>query len=194
MTAAGIDDHRGDADAPTGKDDVRFWISPPATSLLKEPLEFILEEHLRQRQAAKILCLIADGVVNRRTIEAAADFIRHDLALHILDEELSLFPALRVSCLPEDNIGQLLDILAVDHREDERLSGEVRRILSALLAGESLADADAVNLRAFADHLRRHIALENGVLLPLAAARLDVDAIALLSTSMVERRPKKNGA
>jgi len=163
-------------------------IDPPSLDLLASPLDFLYAEHLRQRQFAKLLGLIADGVINRRTIAAAAEFVENDLAAHILDEEVSFFPLLRPLCLPEDKIDDLIGVLADEHREDEGESEKLLRVLSRLLDGEVADEGDIKTLRSFSEHLKGHLALENGVLLPLAKARMTPEALELMAQSIIERR------
>lgn len=170
------------------RSDPRTAIEPQSVALINSPLDFLLAEHLRQRQAAKILSLIADGLINRRTIATVIRFIEEDLAQHILDEETSFFPLLKGKCEKEDNIEALLDLLADEHREDEQQSGEVLGVLRSLAGGGDANAAECALLREFADRLRRHIALENGVLLPLARSRLDPLSLDVIAQSMTSRR------
>lgn len=177
--AASLDvDHRGSV------------IDASCANLLSSPLEFLYAEHLRQRQFARLLTLIADGVINRKTIKEAIAFIEADLAHHILDEELSLFPLLRRACPADDRIDELLALLSEDHRQDEGGSEAVLIVLRRMAGGESAQARDEAVLRDFADHLRRHLALENGVLLPLAESRMTPDLLRILSQSMTARRNK----
>ena len=187
VAQAGGNDSRGGSCSQDGRQ-ADTSIDSPSLDLLSSPLDFLYAEHLRQRQFAKLLGLIADGVINRRTIAAAAEFVENDLATHILDEEVSFFPLLRPLCQPEDRVDDLLALLSQEHREDE---GESERVLSALArlsATEPPSDADKQTLRSFSDHLRGHLALENGVLLPLARSRMTSEALQLMSQSMSLRR------
>lgn len=180
----GRDDRRDDA----GPADPRTAIEPSASALMRTPLDFLMAEHLRQRQAAKILSMVADGLINRKTIAGVVRFIEEDMAQHILDEETALFPLLRRKCEADDNIEALLGVLADEHREDEAQSDDALAILRALAAGEEVGDDQRALLQDFADRLRRHIALENGVLLPLARSRLDQASLDIIAQSMIERR------
>ena len=187
-----VADH-GDEEKNGGPDrmedgDPRAAIDVSDPSLIATPLDFLLSEHLRQRQFAKILTLIADGVINRRTIGDVINFIKHDLAQHILDEEISLFPILRPLCGTEDKIEAILGVLADEHREDEDASDAILNILQNIEKGEPSTPEDRAALRNFADHLRHHIALENGVLLPIARARMTADALRIVAQSMAARR------
>ncbi len=189
MTAAHHDNHERGAGLDNYKaEDPRAAIDAPSVELLSAPLDFLLAEHLRQRQFAKLLTLIADGVINRRAIAGTASFMENDLAQHILDEEVSFFPLLKPLCVADDNIDALLDLLAAEHREDEETSETVLSVLRAMAAGEEPGELDRAALRDFAEHLRHHLALENGVLLPLARARMTPGALRLLAELFATRR------
>jgi hemerythrin-like domain-containing protein len=181
-------DRRDGGAGAIGDDDPRAAIDPAAPALVAAPLDFFFAEHLRQRQLAKILTLIADGLINRRTIATVIAFIRTDLAQHILDEEISFFPFLRPLCHPEDNIDAILNLLAEEHRADESESETMIAILENMAKGGEPGDAARAGVRDFADRLRHHLALENGVLLPLARARMTSDALRLVAQSMAARR------
>lgn len=187
--------HQGRDDRGGGLDDAsladpRTAIAPQMPALINTPLDFLMAEHLRQRQAAKILSLIADGLINRHTIEGVIRFIEEDLAQHILDEETALFPLMRAKCDADDKIDALLGILSDEHREDEQQSDDAVETLRALAAGHEVGEEQRTLLRDFADRLRRHIALENGVLLPLARWRLDQVSLDIVAQSMIQRRTK----
>lgn len=171
-----------------GAGDPRTAIDAPASTLLSSPLEFLSAEHLRQRQFAKLITLIADGVINRQAIAGAIAFIEVDLAQHILDEEMALFPMLKRACEPDDKVDDLLDLLAEEHKHDEAASAKIMMTLRRMAVGEEPSATECAALRDFADHLRRHLALENGVLLPLAEARMAPETLKLLSEAMRVRR------
>lgn len=164
-----------------GPSEKRISIDPPPSNMASDPLDFLMAEHLRQRQFANLLNFIAEGVINRRTIAESIKFVENDLAEHILDEEISFFPILRPLCVEADKIEDLLGLLAQEHREDEGESEDILAILRSAGAGSSPSDEDRERLRLFADRLKRHLALENGVLLPMARARMTPDALDILS-------------
>jgi len=166
----------------------RISIDPSPSNMASDPLDYLMAEHLRQRQFANLLNFIAEGVINRRTIADAIRFVENDLSEHILDEETSFFPILRPLCVEADKIDDLLGLLAEEHREDEGESEGILTILRAAGAGSAPTEAERERLRLFADHLKRHLALENGVLLPLARARMTPEALQILSQSMLRRR------
>jgi len=160
--------------------------SPPG--LIESPIEFLFAEHHRQRQAANILHLVADGETKKSGVRKLIEFLKTDFAIHVADEELSFFPLLRLHCLPEDNIDSLIAQLAEEHKKDEETVASVISILENLLAGQALNDAFRQVVRAFAEHIRQHLAIENAALLPIAHVRLDNEALSVLSAMMKERR------
>lgn len=161
--------------------------APPA-SLIDDPLEFFLAEHYQQRQLAKFLESISDGVINLATIERIGEFLRRDLRAHILDEEGCFFPALIATCKAEDEIGKLLGLLTAEHKEDEILATRADTVLRSLQEGKPQPRKRLEILRAFAEHLRGHIALENGVLLPIARIRLDAQRLREIAACIKQRR------
>ena len=166
-----------------------LWqIEPMPPELIDTPLDFIFAEHLRQREAATILLAIADGDFSADGVGELVKFLKTDFALHIGDEEIVLFPILRQRCLPEDNIDAVIDRLQEEHREDEDIVEEVIETLEARLRGGVLGVNGIRRLRVFAEHIRQHLALENGVLLPIARVRLDEEDMALLTKQLKIRR------
>jgi hemerythrin-like domain-containing protein len=164
--------------------------SPPA--LLKEPLEFLFAEHYRHRQMCKILEYLAVApAFDASLIAATDDFIRYDLALHVIDEEEDLFPLLRRRCEPDDDIEDVLGRLSADHALDQQLAHVVRSIFS--LAMEKRAPPSALPgggeaLLKLAKQEKSHMALENAVVMPLARRRLTADDLEALSMRLAARR------
>lgn len=156
-----------------------------------DALEFILFEHLKHRE----MCSALDSLAESRSYDAAqiaklADFIRVDLTMHILDEQ-DLFDLLRARCDPEDQIEAALDRFDREHEDDRDLSAQVRIFLytasaTATPLGEIPGAIAAV--RAFAQSQRRHMMLENAVLIPLARRRFSADDVTTLGKRFAERR------
>lgn len=161
--------------------------SMPA-DLIDSPLNFIFAEHHRQREAASVLSMLVDGEYDVQGVLALLAFLETDFALHIGDEELALFPMLREHCLPEDNVERILKRLQDEHREDEASVEAATAILRESLSNNSIRDCDKRRLRLFAEHIRQHLALENGVLLPIARVRLRDQELHMLSEMLKERR------
>lgn len=161
--------------------------SMPA-GMIDSPLDFIFAEHHRQRQAALMLNLIADGGFDDAGIRRLVGFLKTDFALHVADEELGFFPLLRAKSLPEDNIETLTARFSQEHKDDESIGDEVVRLLEDLLSGRPLGVSAAQKIRVFAEHVREHLAVENAVLLPIARVRMDAESLKLLSEILKERR------
>jgi iron-sulfur cluster repair protein YtfE (RIC family) len=164
--------------------------SPPA--LLKEPLEFLFAEHYRHRQMCKILeYLAAAPAFDASLIATIDDFIRYDLALHVIDEEEDLFPLLRRRCEPDDDIEDVLGRLSADHALDQQLAQVVRSIFALALekrAPPSVLPGGAEALLKLAKQEKSHMALENAVIMPLARRRLQPGDLEALSMRLAARR------
>lgn len=167
-------------------------IEPMPKEMVREPLEWLFAEHFRHRQWCKLIDALArSGSYDETGLEAAIAFLRHDLPLHILDEEEDLFPLLRRRARPEDDIERILGILSSDHRIDE---DRVRHLLRGLTTAYEARNAPGLNpdLRAlmleFAGMERRHVALENAIVLPLARLRLTAEDLMALSGRLAARR------
>lgn len=161
-------------------------------SLLAEPINWLFAEHYRHRQ----LCALIEGIGSATVlptdqIEQVIAFLQRDMALHVIDEEDDLFPLLRRRCDPEDNLGQTLGILSAEHSRDLH---EARRLIDrlhqALQSERPLGNDPAARrqLLDFANHERRHIALENAIVLPIARLRLSRLDLEGLSRRMAARR------
>lgn len=157
-----------------------------------DPIEFLLAEHLNHRRMCHALERLAgESDFDAPQITALLDFIRFDLTLHVIDEEEDVFPLLRRRCLPEDQVDVVLDRLALEHAEDKLLSERARDVLNAcLIARKPASDIDggAEALIAFARHERRHLALENAVIIPLTRRRLVAADLAALGERFLARR------
>jgi hemerythrin-like domain-containing protein len=166
-----LDDHLDPGPAPCA-----LLIEATPDDLLRQPLEFLFAEHFRHRQLCRILDHLAESTsLDVALMARADDFIRYDLALHVIDEEEDLFPLLRRRCPPEDDIDRVLSRLSADHQEDAEQARLVRRYLSEAM-GERLAPmrlpGASPALMRFAGTQRSHIALENAIIMPIARARL----------------------
>jgi hemerythrin-like domain-containing protein len=166
-------------------------IEPIPPALLREPLEFLFAEHYRHRQMCRALEQLAAlsefAGVSMRSVER---FLSHDLVLHVKDEEEDFFPLLRQRCEPEDDIDAVLDQLSEEHRADERYARAAQVALSVSLANgvaisQTRGGADAL-LRLAAQE-RRHLALENAVVMPIARIRLAERDLQHLSSRFAAR-------
>lgn len=180
---------------PSSDDDIimdaTMWrIEPTPKGLIEEPLDFLFAEHHRQRQAALILTFIADGQFEETGVRELIEFIQNDFETHVQDEELGFFPILKSCCPPEDNIDSIVARLVEEHKKDESVSEEILDILKTIARNRKATPAQSRQLRAFAEHIRQHLAFENAVLLPIARARMNEAALSQLSADMKSRRAR----
>ena len=154
------------------------------------PLDQFAEEHLIQREDCAALDRLA--ALTRPDRELAAKVLHHLDTMwvnHIHDEENALFPLLRQRSSPEDDIYDTLKRLAGDHSNSLAEAGKVRQILQDLVDTGSLpGQDDTAILAGFSAHKRRHLIVENGIVLPLARVRLTDEDLASLRLRMIERR------
>lgn len=163
-------------------------IEPMPEGLYGSPLDFLFADHHRQRQAVHILLMIAEGAYDKTGVRNLIRFLEEDFALHIQDEESDFVPLLRRHCPPEDGIEELAERLAEEHADDRSSVVKVIETLRKCLEGKRLSEVECAGIRAFASHLRRHLAIENGVLLPIARVRLDPHALDALARGIRQRR------
>lgn len=160
--------------------------------LIHEPLDWFFAEHYRHRQACRLMTEVAAAhVFDGERITALAEFVRNDLALHIIDEEEDLFPLLRRRALPEDEIEDALGRLSAEHKADSIQAQIVREHLEACLAKQTapgMMPEARKALQDFAAQELRHLALENAVVLPIARLRLTSSDLKAMSRRLAARR------
>ncbi|HEY7608624.1 MAG TPA: hemerythrin domain-containing protein [Alphaproteobacteria bacterium] len=162
--------------------------------LLARPLDFLLAEHYRLRAALTQLDWLARGSVGesrRKLARALARYFAEDFALHTADEETDFFPLLRARCADDEAFLATLDTLAAEHRADDARLAEVVASLENVAEGPLRVDLPpefAAETRAFIEALRRHIAWENAVLLPVARGRLQSADLRRLAQKLAARR------
>lgn len=164
---------------------------PPPLALIDQPLDFLQAEHLRHRSYCAALAALAQA---RQASRADADrmtaFLTADLALHYADEDEDLFPALRRRALPEDDLGAVLARLGEDHRRQYALAEEIAAALSRNPANETVRlDTSSIEaMQAYVASENRHLAIENAVVLTIAAVRLNRNDLRAISRAMKARR------
>ncbi len=157
------------------------------------PIEFLFAEHDRQLVVCAALdrlagdCAAADA---RDNAAFALGYLERELPLHIADEEESLFPLLKRRADTDDGIDAILAILNDEHAADHAYHRKLLEPLRAIAAGRAPADAVAFAhmARAFSVFQRRHLAWENGTVLPLARKRLTAADQAAMGDAMADRR------
>jgi len=163
---------------------------PTDFSLLEHPLDFIREDHMHMRSVCEMMERVSRAdPPDPIEISRAICFLEHELVILIHDEDDDLRELLLTRCAPEDDIRATLERLSAEH---ETLAGMVPELDMALHSihheKRGATDGEATLLRDFADRLRRHLIVENAIVLPLARARLTEQDIAHLRNGMLRRR------
>jgi hemerythrin-like domain-containing protein len=158
--------------------------------LRANPLDQIADEHMEQR----VMCSDLENLVQctHPTQARAIAILTHlttVLPRHIADEEDDLFPLLRRRAAPDDDIQDTLKLLLADHdKSDTMLSRVVRALRRVLSLNTAFTDGEVADAMAFAAHERRHLIVENAIVLPLARGLLTKDDLTTLRLRMALRR------
>jgi uncharacterized cupin superfamily protein/hemerythrin-like domain-containing protein len=157
-----------------------------------DPLEMLEACHGRiQSQCAtltKLLTYLPKHGCDLQAQQAAQAILRYfDTAgqHHHQDEECDLFPCLCATSSAEAR--ELVACLLEEHKGMEATWQRLRPMLLAIADGQS-AELDATVAQRFIDVYDRHIAQENGELLPLAERLLSSEQLKTLGQSMAARR------
>lgn len=163
--------------------------SPTSAQLLREPLAFIAENHLRLRMMCTEMDRLADATtIAGATLAELKRFLEQELLLSLSDERDDLMPCLLARSEDEDEVPKLAERLQREHAGISEHLTKVRAGLEQLRGGEPLPPPLADGLRALANATRRHLILENAVLLPLARARLTDADLKVMRAAMRKRR------
>lgn len=161
--------------------------------LFLEPVDFLLADHYRQRTLCRLLDAIAaepPGLATQVPASAVRDYLRRDLAWHIADEEIQLFPRLRERAPPNDGTVEMLSLLEREHGGDQAQANDLLDNLDRLARGLVPIDgaAFAARVRGFAEVQRRHLAWENAMIVPLARRVLNAADKVEIGRNMARRR------
>lgn len=165
-------------------------IEPIPFALLDDPLEYIAAEHFRARAVCSALSRLAEaGKAFRDEADRVIAYLDCDFPLHHEDEEADLFPLLRQRAAADD-LGITLARLGSDHRKSEALAADIVTVLAQGTRNATLHLAGRTRdlMRAFSASQRRHLALENGVVLAIARIRLTRADLTGMSRRMKARR------
>lgn len=165
-------------------------LTPTDPLLLAHPLDFIAQDHYRERTICAMLDRVASPVPADSAILANAQaFLRHELPLHLMDEEQDLFPLMQSRCPEEDEIDQVIERLLSDHGHAGNDTPAILDILTALQADARGATPPEMQMLIdYATHSRHHLIVENAIILPLARVRLTDRDLETLSLRMQQRR------
>jgi hemerythrin-like domain-containing protein len=165
-------------------------LSPTDTLLLADPLDFLCADHMRERQVCSLIDRLAlSEAFDHSAAKTVLRFVNEELNVHMRDEAEDLFPLLALRCLAEDGIGRAISRIRTDLDEATRLLPGIRAALARCLDdGTALSSEDRQLLTRFSGHVRRHLAAENAILLPIARVRLTRRDLLKLSRQMRTRR------
>jgi len=157
------------------------------------PTEFILDEHYYQRSICDLLDSLSHNprhALDGEEFELVREYLARDLRLHHADEDEDLLPLLKSRCPDKHAIENIAAVLKREHRMDKNLARKVLVEIDRLAHRQALRypvqffrDAGA-----FAMNMRRHLAWENSVILPLARKWLRSTDLAYFGHGMAERR------
>ncbi len=180
------------SDAESIKMDVDALRQSPPDRLFASPIDYILADHYRQRSLCRVLDAIADPeTINGDLVTAALQFLESEFGPHVIDEEADLFPILRARAHPDDEVGEMLDDLLEEHAADKQDADQIIAGLAKIADSDN--DAQPTSsfcdlLRRFSANERRHLIVENAIILPLARARLAADDLRTIGRRMAARR------
>ena len=157
---------------------------------LENPLDFLAEDHMRERETCALIDRIAaSALMESADLEQVLTFLEDHLPQHLADEEIDLFPLMLKRCEPEDEIDKVIDKLQSDHRHANADAPAIAAMIRGHGKGRSRPSrSDCQQMAEFAHHSRRHLILENAVILPIARARLTKEDLNAMKRHMLERR------
>lgn len=154
------------------------------------PLDHIAEDHMHEREVCALIDRLVSGAgITAPDLTQVLDFLAEGLQRHLEDEEIDLFPMMLRRCAPEEEIGKIIAKLRSDHGHGLAQASEIAALIGAAgPAGAGLNDQSRKRLTEFVRHARRHLILENAVVLPIARARLTARDLKTMKRHMIERR------
>ena len=158
--------------------------------LLKNPLEFLEEDHLRTRMVCAALDRLAESdLPAREDIFDVLSYLENELPLFIVDEDTDFDRLLRRRAADMPDLLETLERVSELHKEIAFRSRPVIGLLQ-LLKKKSvpLTYSQQACLQDLAKVLRVDMVVENATLLPLAKRLLTDDDLAELRSAMFQRR------
>ncbi len=168
-------------------------LTPTSVLLLRNPLDFIANDHLRLRaMCAQLDRMVLSPKADRSATEVMIEYLTHELPLLLADEDEDLMPRLLLRAEAEDELPKLADRLKEEHATIAVLLTQVMQGLGELVHSAHMTNPLRPAISDFANAARRHLILENAVLLPLARARLTDEDLQGLRDGMLKRRGLEN--
>ncbi|MDX2484892.1 MAG: hemerythrin domain-containing protein [Pseudodonghicola sp.] len=166
-------------------------------AVLPDPLDHIAVENRCRRMICGCLDMLVAALPHPDPTLAGEVLTHLKTALprHIRDEEGDLFPLLRRRSQEDVDINDTLDRLIADHAQVSTMLEPIRAALERLaLRGTVFTAEEATAITAFAARERRHLIVENGIVLPLARVRLTQSDLKTLRLRMLLRRQSDTDA
>ena len=165
----------------------------PTFDVPDDPIDRILNRQVRQLAVCHVLERLARNPRhggNRDEIEDALDYFECDLRVLAAHEEEDFLPLLGRRCQHGDRFGEISVTLRENHASERELGSVLLLELRRLSAGDALDDPVGffAAVRRLIATIRRHIAWENAVLIPLVRKRLKSPDYPYLAHRMARRR------
>lgn len=160
---------------------------------LDNPLDVIAEDHMCEREVCTVIDrIVSSASLQRAEIDQVLTFLETQLPQHLADEEIDLFPMMLKRCEPEDEIEKVIDKLQSDHGHAISDGPAIVAIIKGFVKPNAQpTQSDCEKMTDFAHHARRHLILENAVILPIARVRLTEADLNTMKRHMLERRSLK---
>lgn len=166
--------------------------APKSPAPFVNPIDWLAAENARYRALCITLGQVAIlPIAPPAKLRKLATMVTAIKELQIADEADDLFPRLRERMESDDDITRTLRVLSADHDAERWAADDLRVALIAAAdagIGPSAWPGLAMQIEEFVTRKRRHIALVNAVLLPIARLRLTLDDQSAMARTMAERR------
>jgi hemerythrin-like domain-containing protein len=165
-----------------------------------DPLGVLTDCHRRIEQYIRLLVSVSGQVTDaapnreqREALETSLQYFRHAAPKHILDEEESLFPRLRLARDPRVvSVLKLLQQLSIGHDLADDMHHEIERLFVRWFLDGAISTVDRLRVTELLDNLAsfydEHIAFEEQEAFPLASIILSKEQLQSIGREMAERR------
>jgi len=163
-------------------------------NLLRDPLEFLVADHVRQRKICSVLDALVQGTdptESNAVVASIVAYLSRDLPLHVADKELDLFPAMLRANGLDDDTRKLIDRLKSDHAQELSLARNIITFLrerTPPLAHSDPGGRFASLATTFTECVLDHLSIEDQTLFPLARRRLSGADFERIGRAMAARR------
>jgi len=156
----------------------------------ENPLDYIAEVHMSEREVCALIDRMVSNVpISRPEHDGVFSFLEEQLPQHLADEEIDLFPLMVDRCDPEEEIDVVIKKLQSDHQHALVDASRIAQIIrSQRPTSQKMSEQNCIQLAEFAAHSRRHLILENAIILPIARLRLTATDLKTMRQHMLDRR------